>query len=215
MNNAHIRRFIGTPEAVILADGDYPQHPLPLHYLDSVPVIACCDGAANAHIAKGRRPSLIIGDGDSVLPEHRAAYADILYIEREQESNDLSKAVALLVSRNIRNILILGATGKREDHTLANISLLMNYHRRQIRTLMLTDYGLFAPFSNIARWQSPVGSRVSVFNFGAKNLVSRGLEYPLYDLEEWWQGTLNTTSAPEAEVSADGDFLLYFALGGR
>ena len=36
-----------TPEAVILANGEYPSHPLPLQMLENAEFVVCCDGAAN------------------------------------------------------------------------------------------------------------------------------------------------------------------------
>ena len=43
----------------------------------------------------------------------------------EQETNDLNKAFRYCLANGWTDIVILGATGKREDHTLGNIGLLM------------------------------------------------------------------------------------------
>ena len=34
------------PETIILADGDFPSHPLALEWLRQCPYVVCCDGAA-------------------------------------------------------------------------------------------------------------------------------------------------------------------------
>ena len=39
------------PDAVILADGEYPVHEYPLRLLRETPYIVCCDGAANTFIS--------------------------------------------------------------------------------------------------------------------------------------------------------------------
>ena len=39
-----------TPEAVILANGEYPMHVLPLKILEEAQFVICCDGAANEYI---------------------------------------------------------------------------------------------------------------------------------------------------------------------
>ena len=39
-----------TPEAVILANGEYPTHVLPLKILEEAKFVICCDGAANEYI---------------------------------------------------------------------------------------------------------------------------------------------------------------------
>ena len=53
------------PEAVILANGEYPTHVLPLKILEEAKFVVCCDGAANEYILRGHTPDIIIGDGDS------------------------------------------------------------------------------------------------------------------------------------------------------
>ena len=53
------------PETIILADGDFPSHPLALEWLRQCPYVVCCDGAANTYIRSGRMPEAIVGDGDS------------------------------------------------------------------------------------------------------------------------------------------------------
>ena len=65
-----------TPEAVILANGEYPTHPLPLRMLEEAKFVVCCDGAANEYISRGHTPDVIIGDGDSLSPEYKECTSD-------------------------------------------------------------------------------------------------------------------------------------------
>ena len=83
----------GEPEAVILANGDYPTHPIPLQILANAPYIICCDGGADAYIDRGNVPDVIIGDGDSLSKENRRKYSHILHCVSDQETNDQTKAV--------------------------------------------------------------------------------------------------------------------------
>ena len=116
-----------TPEAVILANGEYPMHVLPLKILEEAQFVICCDGAANEYILRGHTPDIIIGDGDSLSPENKTRFSDIIHHIADQETNDQTKAVHFLQEKGYRRIAIVGATGKREDHTLGNISLLLDY----------------------------------------------------------------------------------------
>jgi len=43
--------------AVIVANGKYPHHPVPLSVIKNAPYIVCCDGAANHFIEAGATPS--------------------------------------------------------------------------------------------------------------------------------------------------------------
>ena len=77
-----------THEAVILANGEYPVHPLPLQVLADAKYVVCCDGAANEYISRGHTPDIIIGDGDSLLPEYKKRFSSIIHQIPDQETND-------------------------------------------------------------------------------------------------------------------------------
>lgn len=196
------------PETVILADGEYPASPLALALLEACPFVVCCDGAANHYIHTGRIPAAIVGDGDSLLPEIKEQYAGLIHREAEQETNDLSKAFRFCISHHRKNILIMGATGKREDHTLGNISLLTDY-MESARVEMLTDHGIFTPIKEDSEFQSYPGQQVSIFNMGCTELSAKGLVYPLSVFTNWWQGTLNEASTESFTLSTRGKILVF------
>ncbi len=205
-------------EAVVLAAGDFPRHPIPLRMLQQAQRVVCCDGAAGEYAGRlHRAPWRIVGDGDSLPQPLKERYAEALTIVAEQETNDLTKATLFLERQGIRRIAYLGATGKREDHTLGNVSLLVDYAQRGLEVRMLTDYGVFIPCRGTTHWQAPVGTPVSIFAFGATQLRSEGLRYALHELTNWWQGTLNEVAASAFTIHAEGCYLLYAAYpaGGR
>ena len=195
-------------KVIILADGNYPSHPLPLAQLHSGLPVICCDGAANRFVAEGGIPTAIIGDGDSLSEEVREKCAHLIHQVAEQETNDLTKSVAYVKSKGAREICILGATGLRECHTLGNISLLMQYHRQGLTVRMLTDHCEILPCSGTAQFRTFVGQQISIININARNFSSEGLLYPIYDFQEWWQGTLNEASADTITIHAQGDYLI-------
>ena len=143
-----IMEFLKNIEAVILAGGDYPIAQTPLAILSSASYVVCCDGATNEYIARGNRPDAIVGDGDSISAANREKYASILHVINEQESNDQTKAVRFLMAQGKRRIAIVGATGRREDHTIGNVSLLVEYARMGAEVCSFTDYGVFVPCSD-------------------------------------------------------------------
>ena len=196
-------------DAVILANGDYPSAPLPLQVLEKAPYVVCCDGGANEYLAKGYLPDVIIGDGDSLTEENRTQYASLIHHNPDQETNDQTKAVQFLVAQGKKHIAIVGATGKREDHTLGNISLLMEYMRMGVEVRMYTDHGVFVPCKDISVWECRVGQQVSIFNFTAYGFQSKGLAYPIYDFTSWWQGTLNRCTDTSFTIEAEGEYLVF------
>ncbi|WP_291527834.1 thiamine diphosphokinase [Bacteroides sp. UBA939] len=198
----------GEPDAVILANGEYPSHAVPLEVLQKAQYVVCCDGGANAYIAHGNIPDAIIGDGDSLSEENHRQYRHILHSISEQETNDQTKAVNYLLAQGKKNIAIVGATGKREDHTLGNISLLIDYMRAGAKVRIFTDHCIIVPCRNTCTFSCQPGTQISIINFGARGLRGEGLLYPLSDFTNWWQGTLNECTKNECTIHAEGEYLV-------
>lgn len=196
-------------DAVIVAGGEFPTAPQPLAVLQSAQFVVCCDGAADHYISTGRVPDAIVGDGDSISAKNREKYAHLLHIISEQESNDQTKAVRYLMEKGMHRIAIVGATGKREDHTIGNISLLIEYARNGCNVCSFTDYGVFIPCNGTTTHQCRKGQQVSIFSITAKDLSAEGLLYPIYDFNNWWQGTLNECTGDEFTINAEGEYLLF------
>lgn len=197
---------------VILASGLFPTTERALRYLREADFLACCDGAANDCVAAGFEPDVIVGDGDSIAPNVMERYADRVVRIAEQETNDLSKTFHHCLQLGRRDsFVILGATGKREDHALANLALLMDYAEEYADVMMVSDFGTFYPCCDTKRLSVNPGQEVSIWNFGASYFSAEGLMYPLYDFTKLWQGTLNVATRPDIAVHAKGTFLLYVA----
>lgn len=198
------------PEAVIVGNGEFPVHPFPLQVLEMAPCMVCCDGGADALIRQTAcTPDWIIGDGDSLSAESRRRFRSIIRYNPDQETNDLTKSVLFLQEKGVRRIVIVAATGKREDHTLGNISLLMEYRRKGMEVAMLTDYGFFVPAADTEVFAGFAGQQVSIFSFGASGMSGEGLAYPLRDFTSWWQGTLNEVLGNQFTIHCQGEYLVY------
>ena len=106
---------------------------------------------------------------------------------------------------------VFGATGKREDHTLGNISLLLDYMKSGMEVRTITDYGVFVPAKDTQTFAAHPGQQISIINFGAKGLQGEGLVYPLSDFTNWWQGTLNEATSDEFTIHCTGEYLVFLA----
>lgn len=194
-------------DVVVLANGDFPVHAVPLSLLENATHIVACDGAV-AHLTAhdGHADIIAIGDGDSVPDNLR----DRLIQIDEQEDNDLTKATRYCLKQGWRRIAYLGATGKREDHTLGNISLIARYFLEMgVEPLLVTDYGWFVVAQGDTEFESFQGQQVSIFNVNCEHLVSEGLKWQSYPYRELWQGTLNEALNTVFRLHADGCYLVY------
>lgn len=197
------------PDAVVIDAGTMPSAPQAVRFLTECDRVVCCDGAADAFLASGLFPWRIVGDCDSLSPHAKLKYASIVRRVPDQDTNDQTKAVRYLMAKGMRRIVILGATGRREDHTLGNISLLMEYMRMGVCARIYTDYGVFIPCSGDSEFVCRPGAQVSIFNFGANGMVSEGLRWPIRDFDSWWQGTLNEATDGKFAIKAKGDYLVF------
>ncbi len=199
-------------QTVILANGDFPSHPLPLRALQQSARIICCDGAVCKLQRIGLEPVAVVGDFDSLPDAARSSFAGRLVHDPGQDDNDLSKAFRYCLGQGWQSLVILGATGLREDHTLGNVSLLADF-AVEADVAMLTDTGIFTPMRASGRLATVAGQPVSIFSMVPQATISsRGLRYPLKELRltRWWQATLNEATGEGVELSFSGGPLLVY-----
>lgn len=204
---------------VILAAGDFPTHERPLRALHEADFVVCCDSAYGEIKNEGLRVEnyVVIGDGDSLSEQDKHQLGDRWIHVSEQDYNDLHKAMLWATQRfSILNsqFTILGATGKREDHTLGNISYLETFAEEYpgIDLEMLTDHGRLLSFSGQRTFPSFPRQQVSLFTPDPATAVSSdGLRWPLDNFHPrlWWQATLNEALADTFSLSVTGPVILF------
>ena len=192
---------------VIICDGNFPKTEYPRYLIRTADFIICCDGAlmkflrnSKAIFGEARLPDLVTGDMDTLSAAMQKKYADIIVKEDEQEHNAQTKAVRWALSNldGIESICILGATGGRADHTIGNISLLMEYTRMfdmgDMNLEMVTDKETIFPITDSTEFDCGTGRQVSIFSpDNSLRIKSEGLAYPTEDVvfDNWWKATLN------------------------
>ncbi|MDR1557094.1 MAG: thiamine diphosphokinase [Tannerellaceae bacterium] len=201
-------------DCIIVANGSFPVSPEVLAFLAGASVIIACDGAVASLHREGFVPAAIVGDLDSIPEAMRLRYADRLHPEAGQETNDLTKAVHFAVETGQTEVLIVGATGLREDHTIGNVSLLLDYARLLRRVEMLSDYGLFTPLPGSGSLTSIKGQQVSIFSPspGVEILHTEGLRWPIEGrrFDSWWQGTLNEALGERFSLTLSGGGVIVY-----
>lgn len=205
---------------VILASGTPPSHDIPLGMLRRADRVVACDGAWRTAVALGRTPDAVVGDGDSLGKGDRR---DVLLrgiplaLVDEQDTNDLCKAFRHALSAfpgaDAGDVAILGATGKREDHSIGNVFHLIDFAARARRVSIVTDNGVFEPVLPPGReWEAREGAPVSVFApIPGTAVSSTGLEWPLdgMALDALWKGTLNRTTGRSFSLAVNKPAIVY------
>ena len=178
---------------IIVGNGETPQGEIPMLFLQHARFIVCCDGALDKMLKIGIKPDVVIGDCDSISEERRQQFKDIIIEDKDQECNDLQKALKYCLKQQFGPVAILGASGLRDDHQLANLSIL-NMYAERMDLIMVSNYGLFSFISEDTTFASTPGQEVSVFSFDGQALFSfSGLQYPVHNRRfvQLWEGSLN------------------------
>lgn len=191
---------------VILAAGDFPQRGgVAWGMLESADAVVCCDSAADAFRRRfSREPDAVVGDCDSI----KGSFGNLVRFS-EQETNDLEKAVRYCRGKGWRKPVLLGATGRREDHTIGNV-----FRAMSLGLEIVSDYGRFIPFSGRKSFAVRKGAAVSIFATDpATKMVSKGLEWPLAGVEfkNLYCATLNRATGDRVVIESDRPALIYFA----
>ena len=194
-----------------MANGEFPKKDgAAWRLLAAAKRVVACDGAADAYRRRFRRwPDVIVGDFDSVL--RLSSYVlrpPSLVRVPDQDTNDLEKAMAYCAKHGWRDPVIVGATGKREDHTIGNVFRALDYGCE-----IVTDTGRFVPVCGRASFKVAKGAAVSIFAPNPKTrMTSKGLEWPLDEVRfrNLYCATLNRTTAARVTLTATHPVCVFF-----
>lgn len=99
--------------------------------------IVCADGGLKHCLGMKLKPNLIVGDFDSFSGEIPKD-AEVIKLRPEKDYSDTHVAVTEAVDRGFDELLMLGCTGTRLDHTVSNIGML-EYLRRTGKKAAIAD----------------------------------------------------------------------------
>ena len=202
-----------------MGNGQFPKKEYPLYLLESADYVVCCDGALDTYLRHFsgrnlRRPDVVVGDMDSLSKKTAERFRDIAVKIDEQETNDQSKAFHYILEHfpDVDTIHILGATGKREDHTIGNLSLLMEYARemrrqdcgRTVSVDIVSDWSTAFAITDSRTLDVGEGRSVSIIcPDNSLNIKSEGLIWPTGNVvfDNLWQATLNRASADRISLT--------------
>lgn len=195
---------------VILANGDFPAGKDLREKIVHADILICCDGAFST---LRRHPELaeavsgheyyITGDLDSLPANLRKKFGPRIIPYEDQDINDLTKSFILacrLAAGRRTEITFLGATGKREDHCIANMGLLMEYAGSEfVRSgkcsiVMESDHSTIFAATDSITFSCRDGQPVSVFSPDPSlTVTSEGLKWQTSGVRftNWWQASLN------------------------
>src|SRR5699024_7440295 len=132
-------------------------------------------------------PQYILGDFDSIAPEVLEYYENSgIPVERyqpEKDATDTRIGLELALKLKSREIFLLGATGGRLDHYMANLKSLLIPLEQGVQTWILDSQNVITVLDHgikISREQQ-FGKYISFFSMGdkAEGITLAGFKYPL------------------------------------
>jgi len=179
--------------------------------LEDADCIIAADGGLKHLNSLNISPTAIIGDMDSTNPEMlKNQTAEIIKFPAKKSQTDTELAVDYLQSKGYKKIFLIGATGKRLDHELGNISLMANTTQTQ---LFIIDKNTIT-FAIDNEWNNTSFKRkkdslVSIIPFGKTFpcLTTSGLEYPLNKqfLQNPCHGISNIVNSEKTTITIEND----------
>ncbi|GIP02499.1 thiamine diphosphokinase [Paenibacillus sp. JNUCC32] len=139
-------------------------------------------------IEHGIKPDLSVGDFDSISPEqmdrvHSMSGKVIDCDPIDKNLTDTELAFELAMERSPESIMILGATGTRLDHTLANIHMLIRGLQHHIPCSILDENNFITLTGSSCLVENKGFTYVSLLPLTTEvtGIYLEGFQYPLQD----------------------------------
>lgn len=172
-------------KAVIVCGGSISDYQYLHRYFANAGLIISVDGGAR-HLRNFEViPDMLIGDFDSISDEDYNMFVDkdveIIGFPIEKDMTDSELAIELAVKKGCKDITLLGATGTRLDHTLANVFLLKKMLDKGVGGKLVDEYNEIELIDKYIPLEKAEGIKVSLLPVFGKvtGVTTEGLYYPL------------------------------------
>lgn len=157
-------------------------------YVDEATYVICADGGSRHGRKFGLKPDMIIGDLDSALDPDIKFFKEIgVEFEKhpvEKDKTDMEICLEKAMEKS-KEVTILGATGGRADHYLANVLMLSNFADRGMEVLIADEYNEIRVLSDKFKNEIEISGTTSEFlsliplTETVVGVTTKGLKYEL------------------------------------
>ena len=154
-------------KAILLANGNAPQKShLNYFFLQGYETLICADGGANTAFKLNLEPNFIIGDFDSISNSSIKYFdkkSEFVKISRQNDT-DVEKALKFLINKHFTDVILVGATGNRLDHTICNLGIIIKFFY-QINISLLHENSFLSAYNQNVKLKTKVGETISIYAF--------------------------------------------------
>jgi thiamine pyrophosphokinase len=169
----------------IVANGHMKDYDRFREVLSKVDLIIGVDGGLK-HLEKmAIQPTIMMGDFDSIesLEFYKKIFpkAEVQTFEIRKDYTDSELAVRKLIEMKAERAVLLGVTGSRLDHTLANISLLKVLYDAGVKGSIVNEDNVIHYTEDKLDLEAEIGTNMSILPMSDKvtGIYLDGFEYPL------------------------------------
>ncbi len=205
--------------ALIISGGDVTQR---FDISKDYGLIIAVDGGLAATDKLGVIPDVIIGDFDTVDEELLSVYEQkerckIVRMKPEKDDTDTEAAVRYAMDQGICKIDLLGGTGSRFDHTMANMFLLKMAHEQGVEICIYNDLSKIYVISGKKQYRKNefYGKYISFIQFdgSANGVTMHGFKYDVnafdFDTSKTYRlGISNELCRDEAWIEIKEGYML-------
>ena len=170
--------FTGKNPVVVVGNGEFPTHTIPLNHLKNAGTIICTDGGADQLSPHNFTPDIIVGDMDSTKLKIEN-FKGLWISSPDQNRTDLQKTLDWCIANDLTEVTVLGIMGKREDHSLGNLHVLAEFSQK-MNIQFITNYAVIYCIQGKKTIPSVAGQQISIVAIeNIQSISTVGLKYEL------------------------------------
>jgi thiamine pyrophosphokinase len=198
---------------IIIANGKSPNKQTVKYFLNKgYSTVICADGGANSAFKLGIKPDFIIGDLDSINSKTLNYFKDKVIIKKinRQNDTDVEKCLKFAIGKGFQEVVLLGVSGDRLDHTFCNLGIVIKFYDK-IKITLIAEKSILIATKKSTKLNSIIGETISIYAFDKKTkITSIGLKYKLNNTSLPFgkrESTSNETKSKKVEIKVKGGII--------
>jgi thiamine pyrophosphokinase len=196
----------------IIANGNFVLTKKIKKIIDSSSKIICCDGGGNSCFKNNIKPTVIIGDMDSITSKNLEYFKSKgveIIVDLDDSKTDLELGFILALKSNPNKIYIFGGLGGRFDMSIVSILVLLNFRTNKVK--IIDEFNEIEVLTKSTKIKGKIGEKISIIPIcKVKNLSYTGLKWEVKDLDVdiGWFGVSNKFSNENVSIDFDSGKIL-------
>ena len=197
-------------KVVIISGGNFPNQAILNKYITKNSYIICADSGFDALANTNIKPNLCVGDMDSVKSSLIGQITQIY--PKNKNKTDTEIAIDIAIEKRATEVILLGCSGNRLDHTLSNINMLKILLAHNINGKMIDSNNIIMLCDSQVQIQPAKHYYCSLIPLNdCTGITTSGLKYPLRDenlSSKTSRGISNEFNSSSAKITVKSGLLL-------